>query len=367
MRMRASDAEQPQAEGEASGWALWRKAQAADEDDRVVQRDTKEETDFWRAAAREVVQDAADAGELEMSTAEEKEGEQQQQQEEQQEQDEFDVEKERRKWKDAISGIEAVEREATRVSGWDPDRDWKRFDDFGRAAELDQQQAERRDVESDAMREWQRSQDARDDDVDGDETRGSTGKDGGKGRYNAETNAFEDGSVPGFIGNRWKRTGTYGRGEGGGGGGDVDKWADVARELGAEKVPKRDTRAQSGGEGGKTAGNGERAVWDGWRKGAMKWEAEAARPQMRDPRKEVERWRQSARELGAGQTSGSPDDSAWGNWDRVRERWDQHVERVDTQADRQPAAGGVDMWRSAARDMTPPDAPAADEDDRPTQ
>lgn len=252
-------------------------------------------------------------------------------------------------------------------SGWNPDVDWMRYDDVGRELLKKRQKEDLRAAEQNA-RELQ--QNAIEDinkmealeQQEFTETGGIQDEAGNTifptytDQSVSEDKLYQSssGDLPGFIKNRYGRTGTYGS--------NWSKAEEEAAELKAKGVPLRDPKADSDawrsvarelnlevdGELDATLESEERAQsmkdfrtstdstisspeiesdiesfsssetngsdsaevfsdsdtaensWSAWRTGNINWEAANKEVEQRDPKKEVDMWRSNARELTSG-------------------------------------------------------------------
>lgn len=286
-------------------------------------------------------------------------------------------------------------------SGWNPDYDWMRFDDVGRDKVLADEAAKRRAIE-DAARETMESALDEDDDTVKDLNEWETLTDQRPADFST-TGASTSGQVPGFIANRGRPEGTYGDGWSGSKQeiqnlqeqgvelrdpkSDAEAWRSIARELDiqaddqVEEAPKEDTieetksvtQAESESDSdtdsndpvsANKTGNSDEDSWSRWRTVNSTWEQANEKVEERDPRKEVNMWMDSARELAASAetptienleqptftTTNSPDlsneTSVWEQWRSSNANWERSVEKNE----KEWAKGGANLsseWSSS--------------------
>lgn len=266
-------------------------------------------------------------------------------------------------------------------SGWNPDVDWMRFDDVGREKALAEEAARRRSVEDASRQSMLNSLEntntsdinnkAENETVEGDSLLGIP--------FDSKDDVVTvDGKVPNFIANRFRSGSTYGGGWSGAERemerlqaqgielrdptSDTNQWRSAAKELNAEltnsgiktedadkssvdSVSKETNAGNIGSlnDGTQTDGytdNGnEASVWSSWRSGNATWERANEKVEARDPKKEVDMWRSSARDLlsskdletsesnvNKGSSAESTEESSvWAQWRNANARWEKGV------------------------------------------
>lgn len=269
-------------------------------------------------------------------------------------------------------------------TGWNPDVDWMRFDDVGREKLLAKEAAQRRSVEDAARQSMQNVLDG-----------SSTTKQESNDSSNDDTTSFNDsdsfssdsgstadftvnGDVPGFVKNRFRSDGVYGSSWSGAEEeteklrnegydlrdpkSDSDSWRSAAKDL-VIKIPTLETDNES--ETAEQAVDIEEGtitevidvkeesnVWSSWREGSIKWNQVNSKIEERDPKKEVDMWRTSARDLlndteietdkgsSSRETSSSSsgeevneDTGVWAKWRQANQQWEKSVIMEENQRD----------------------------------
>lgn len=225
-------------------------------------------------------------------------------------------------------------------SGWNPDVDWMRYDDVGREKALANEAAKRRAIENAARETMESALDEEDLDTrEADEWNTLTDQ---RPSDISTTSASTSGQAPGFIANRGRSQGTYGDGWSGSKQemenlkqqgeelrdpkSDTDSWRSIARELNVEtsenvddasladavdqskleneavSVAESDTGSvsqsfESVAESISTSDELDVNLWSQWRSSSSSWEKANEKLEERDPKKEVDMWLGSAREL----------------------------------------------------------------------
>lgn len=242
-------------------------------------------------------------------------------------------------------------------AGWNPDVDWMRFDDIRRENIMAEEAAKRRSVE-DAAR--QNMLDALN----------TTAKDENFGNdITSDPDVTVDGKIPNFLANRFRSDGTYGSGWSGAqremdrlksqgfelrdSKMDTDQWRSTARELIGEEAtldPKGDAWRSESSAGpsppplwsdenvdqvnNDADGGDERNLWSAWRSGDTNWKRANENVEQRNPKKEVDIWRSSARELlssdpvdhpvdESSSTPKSQEASKWAQWRQANSQWEE--------------------------------------------
>lgn len=413
----------------SSAWSSWNAAKAR-KPAPPKQRDPQKETDFWRTTARDLVSsDSSSAQQLPNSeTASQSEiwrlargvtGEMTELQNRlradldrynpDENTDQYrDIARELvgpksdEPWTDANAvrpGASSNERVGTEDahsgSGWNPDVDWKRFDDLRRDEVLRQDKSARAEVARTADENRREALDRVSEaggegssdnvsyvDEDGNELSpdevqravqegavfldeaGTEIDTGGTrdeslpnssasfGKLAKDEQAFStlpDGSVPGFIANRFKSRGTYGAGWSGAEDeirlmqekgiplrdpkADTESWLSAARELNIDVEPgssynnldgetasaQENDEVNGEGQGARTTGEDhsqwssnadselenlndnptldEKSLWSGWQLSNEQWARAAQEAKPRNPKEEVDVWRSTARDL----------------------------------------------------------------------
>ncbi|KAI0564012.1 hypothetical protein FGB62_31g14 [Gracilaria domingensis] len=394
-------------------WAVWNDAQSRSGEP-FAQRDPKAETDFWRGAARDIAEEAPIADEqLSQPTtssdvwrmAREVTGEMVDLQSKlRDELEDYDsvqnVDGYRDIARDLVGpppevGDDArpiresadLDKGAEAGQGWNPDVDWMRFDDVQRELRKKNDKNMRQEAEKAARESWRQQRSFNE--------QPSEERVWETGTYTDQSTAphfLESNSMPRFMRNRYMQSGTYGAGWNGAKSemeqltkegvplrdpkADADQWRSVARELdldveddiiaaneqrGAEDTtsdinvtvertdsdPEIRSVAATDGQGG-----GETASWESWRSGTASWESANEKIQERDPKKEVDMWRSSARELTTGATSGvdqSGETASWESWRSGNSTW----ESANQEPQERDPKKEVDMWRSNAQQLSP--------------
>lgn len=270
---------------------------------------------------------------------------------------------------------------------WNPDVDWMRFDDVRRDKALAEEAAQRRSVEDaarqsmDKMRDSEITQIQFSNEIQSESDAKSFDFDAVQ---STQSDFTVDGKVPGFIRNRFRSSGTYGSSWSGAEEEskrlqkqgfelrdprlDTEAWKSAAKELAngfTFTTAKESTEDSSDGEaetvsseisfGGQDDDLGEYAerteaevgippsedegkLWSSWRQGSISWNRANAEIEERDPIKEVDMWRSSARELAKDENSVAPganekamstevgDSGVWEQWRKANEKWSNAVD-----------------------------------------
>lgn len=405
---------------EENPWHRWKSAQSSEQQP-LIERDPKGETDFWRSTARDIVQFSnsdpqvpSNSSPDEIQTAPSPSASEDVwklargvtgdmttlQNQLFDELKTFDSTENREKyrgiardlidpsndepWEDNIP-VPPNNRIDVGVE-WNPDVDWMRFDDVRRDRALAEEAAQRRSVEDaarqsmDKMRNSETTQFQSSNESQSDSDAASFGYDAVQ---STQSDFTVDGKVPGFIRNRFRSSGTYGSSWSGAEEEskrlqkqgfelrdprlDTEAWRSAAKELanGFTFTPaKESTEDSSDGEaetissetssGGQDGGReeyperteaevdmpfneDEGKLWSSWRQGNISWNRANAKIEERDPKKEVDMWRSSARELAKGENSvvsgvnekswsSEGDSGIWEQWRKANEKWSNAVD-----------------------------------------
>lgn len=407
---------------EANAWANWKSARAAQ--DELEARDPKKETNFWRPAARELTQPSSqsnaskdvtdDATQTDIwGLARDVTGEVSELQDRlRADLDSFNPgenpDQYRRIARELIGPQEddweikseenVLERPeaggwggASAASGWNPDTDWKRFDDVRRDELLKKEKEAREVVARDAQQKRQEAyerlghgaeEQSADDvmytdesgrvlssdevkkaiedgavfvDEAGKEIEGQKERDAGvgmpeqndgDGKFSTETGSFESGKVPGFIANRFSSRGTYGAAYAGA--------EEYVKELQEQGIPLRDPKADA----------------ESWREAARELNIDVGPEPLELTNSELETDEESDEEsdesdeaVEAGQSdlkntaevveqvdrgaTAAAAASLWSSWRQGNLEWEREAASA---APRDPKQE-IDMWRSSARDL----------------
>lgn len=403
---------------EATAWAHWQSTRT--EQDELEVRDPKKETDFWRSTARELTQPTSSSNASkpvangatqreiwglardvtdEMSELQDRlradldafnpeENADQYRRIAREligpQEDDWEIKSEgntlRRPEVGDWGGVSAA-------SGWNPDTDWKRFDDVRREELLKKEKEAREVVAKDAQQKRKEAYDRlgrgtneqSEDDImytdesgkvlSSDEVKralengavfvdeagkevetrkerdfqtGTSVQTGGDGKFSTETGSFESGKVPGFIANRFRSSGTYGSAYAGAeeyvkelqeqgiplrdAKADAESWREAARELNIDVGPDPLELTKSELESNDEA-DGNREVVEA-SPSDLKSTAEVAEHVDRNP---------TAAEAA----------SSWSSWRQGNLKWEKEAANA---APRDPKQE-VDMWRSSAREL----------------
>lgn len=282
-------------------------------------------------------------------------------------------------------------------SGWNPDVDWMRFDDVGREKALKDAAAQRRESINDSDSTAQGVFNGRNPDStnNSDESNAGFGQEtfagsqfgndeGDETKWNTYTDpqlsgspfsdGLSEGKIPGFMQNKMRSSSMYGSGrldaqrdiedmqrrgiELRNPKDDTDAWRGTARELAVnsdlsnnqENIPSTIENAESENISTSSSSQNtsfseelsseeESSSWSKWQASKENWEKRNESLEERDPKKEVDVWRSSVKELLSGvsipveDTAGGADNEptleedsrAWENWKSSDEKWKQQV------------------------------------------
>lgn len=310
-------------------------------------------------------------------------------------------------------------------SGWNPDVDWMRFEDMRREQVKEYERENREQVERDA-REKMKSFSREDEGVREEESDSAAEiADFEEEKQTDAEPTFTDQTVsedflanksadqlPGFIKNQFRSNGTYGDNWSGAeeaakemqeqgvplkdAKADADSWRSVAKELSLDAIAKdgdeqkdvvlekEDAQpdvnalemnfdglglAEEATETADVDVEGEKGPvktensWSAWRAGVANWEVANEKVPDRDPKKEVDMWRASARELTNGpsptSTSGqaqskedvktgqpvSASNSAWDQWRDANAKWEASI-AAESEGNWRQQMDGAERWGS---------------------
>eukprot|EP00178_Gracilaria_changii_P005925 TRINITY_DN200_c0_g7_i1.p1 TRINITY_DN200_c0_g7~~TRINITY_DN200_c0_g7_i1.p1 ORF type:complete len:687 (+),score=134.53 TRINITY_DN200_c0_g7_i1:163-2223(+) len=408
-----------EADSEAhNAWSAWNDAQSNTEQP-LKPRDPKQETDFWRGAARDIVSEVTESASSssppdEMSSSSTSEvwqmardvtGEMVNMQSKlRDELERYDSMQNVDEYRgiarelvgpppelgdDArpIRGSADLDKGAEAGQGWNPDVDWMRFDDVQRELRKKSDKDKRKEVEDAARQNWEQQQSLN---VEQNQEQQEKVWDTGTFMDQSTAPSFvESNSMPRFMRNRFMQSGTYGAGWSGAEGemeqlrkegiplrdpkADAEQWRSVARELNldvegdiaaaneqrsAEGTSSMDVKPQRDETDSDTsslaADESDEATtsWESWRSGNASWQSAIARAEERDPKKEVDMWRSSARELtkddNSSDKANSDETASWESWRSGGTTWESANENIEERDVKKE----VDMWRNSARELT---------------
>ncbi|CAN8075727.1 unnamed protein product [Agarophyton chilense] len=439
------------AQGESNPWAVWNDASARAQREQLQPRDPKAETDFWRGAARDLAAADADA-DADADTdspnsppsraehgananAKENGNEEESALKDGSSADVWRMAREvtgemvdmqsrlrgQLEQYDSVQNVDEYRQIARELLGpppevgddsrpvrrsadfqegaaeaeqlWDPDVDWMQFDHVQRELRNinnsddrhNGSEEEPKPAASEDYMQQQRSFDGTDN-----QQLEEQAWDTATFTDQSTAPAFSDtNSMPGFIRNRFMRSGTYGASWAGAEReaehlrrdgvplrdpkADAEQWRSVARELDLDvgddllAVDEQSTGAgdaAASGDSDATIAEGRAdgtASWASWGSGSASWTSANAVAKERDPKKEVDMWRSSARELTgaeaapAADQADEPSSSSWASWRNASASWELANETAEARDPKKE----VDMWRSSARELTSPDSPDA--------
>lgn len=420
---------------EENPWHRWKNVQSSEEEP-LIERDPKAETDFWRSTARDIVQFSnsnpqvtsnlspeeiptawsASASEDVWKLARGVTGDMTALQNQLfDELKNFDSTENREKYRAIARDLvdpsnDEPWEDSTPVppnsrigvgAEWNPDVDWMRFDDVWRGKALAEEAAQRRSVEDVVRQSMDRTRDpemtqfqsSNESQSDSDTT--SFGYDAVQ---STQSDFAVDGKIPGFIRNRFRSSGTYGSSWSGAEEEskrlqrqgfelrdpklDTEAWRSAAKELVNEitespakesaedlsdgKAETISSESRSEGQDGDRDEYPERTdvevdmrsneeegkLWSSWRQGSLSWNRANAKISERDPKKEVDMWRSSARELANDGNSVLPavnekpwssegDSGVWEQWRNANQKWSKAVNSGENDVNNESFLGAI--------------------------